>query len=45
LARWLARSSLRLFQAKPMPDLRMPSVPSTDQSPFHVLEIPQHLGS
>jgi radical SAM superfamily enzyme YgiQ (UPF0313 family) len=45
LARWLAKPCLRLFQAKPMPELRIPPVASADQSSFHVLENPQHLGS
>lgn len=44
LARWLAKPCLRLFQAKPMPDLQVPQVASADQTPLQVLEI-QHLGS
>jgi len=37
LARWLAKPCLRLFQAKPMPDLEVPQAGYTNQEPFHVL--------
>lgn len=38
-ARWLAKPCLRLFQAKPMPDLRAPQKSAhVPESPFRVLE-------
>jgi hypothetical protein len=39
LARWLAKPCLRLFQAKPMPDLQAPAkAHRIPESPFRVLE-------
>ena len=37
LARWLAKPCLRLFQAKPMPDLQVPLLPGLPPGPFQVL--------
>jgi hypothetical protein len=37
LARWLAKPCLRLFQAKPMPDLQVPLASGSQQGPFQML--------
>ncbi|HEX4810474.1 MAG TPA: radical SAM protein [Bryobacteraceae bacterium] len=37
LARWLAKPCLRLFQAKPMPDLQAPQASHAREGPLHVL--------
>jgi radical SAM superfamily enzyme YgiQ (UPF0313 family) len=37
LARWLAKPCLRLFKAKPMPDLKAPRAAYADPAPFTVL--------
>jgi radical SAM superfamily enzyme YgiQ (UPF0313 family) len=37
LARWLAKPCLRLFQAKPMPDLQSPKTCFTQEEPFQIL--------
>jgi hypothetical protein len=37
LARWLAKPCLRLFQAKPMPELQAPQASYAREGPLHVL--------
>jgi radical SAM superfamily enzyme YgiQ (UPF0313 family) len=37
MARWLARPCLRLFQAKPMPELQAPHIAYAERGPFQVL--------
>jgi len=37
LARWLAKPCLRLFQAKPMPELQTPQASYAPEGPLHVL--------